>query len=206
MERDQKDVSSSTNRSPFRAATPRAFGNLAAFYLVADKNVRAPSCRSIAANIVLTTDRDRSGLFAQNFLATGGPKAQISPHKHASTRVSAVSACDGMTRMSSSKQGLVVLVTAPDRPTARRLAKAALRSKLAACANLMPGLESHYWWEGKIEHSAEVLILFKTTRRNQRALEQLVLKEHPYDTPEFVVLNIERANRRYLAWWLESCR
>jgi periplasmic divalent cation tolerance protein len=94
----------------------------------------------------------------------------------------------------------VVLVTAPDLKTARRLAGAALRRHLAACANLIPGLESHYWWRGKIESSREVLLLFKTRASRLRKLERLILAEHPYDTPEFVTFPLTAGSKRYLAW------
>ncbi len=79
----------------------------------------------------------------------------------------------------------IALVTAPELITARELAKSALVARLAACANLIPKIESHYWWEGKLESSAEVLIVFKTTRAKLKALEKLILETHPYDTPEF---------------------
>jgi periplasmic divalent cation tolerance protein len=100
----------------------------------------------------------------------------------------------------------LVLVTAPDLKTARALARAALQARLVACANLIPRLESHYWWQGKLESSAEVLILFKTTRARLAALEKLILVRHPYDTPEFVVLPIAAGSRRYLDWLKTSCR
>jgi periplasmic divalent cation tolerance protein len=102
--------------------------------------------------------------------------------------------------MKTARQYRVVLVTAPDMKTARKVAKAALTSRLVACANLVPGLESHYWWQGKLERSAEVLIIFKTTRARLGVLEKCVIKNHPYDTPEFVVLGIEAGNERYLEW------
>jgi periplasmic divalent cation tolerance protein len=94
----------------------------------------------------------------------------------------------------------LVLVTAPDLKTARRLARAALRERLAACANLIPGLESHYWWRGKIESSREVLLLFKTRASHLQKLERLILHEHPYDTPEFVAFRLTAGTERYLAW------
>jgi periplasmic divalent cation tolerance protein len=97
----------------------------------------------------------------------------------------------------------LVLVTAPDLKTARALAKAALTAKLAACANLVPKLESHYWWQGKLACSAEVLILFKTPRAKLAGLEQLILAEHPYDTPECIALPLSEGNARYLAWLAE---
>lgn len=94
----------------------------------------------------------------------------------------------------------LVLVTAPDLKTARALARAALTAKLVACANLVPKVESHYWWQGKLEASAEVLIVFKTTRARLAALEQLVVAQHPYDTPEFIALPLAEGNAKYLAW------
>jgi periplasmic divalent cation tolerance protein len=99
-----------------------------------------------------------------------------------------------------SNQFRIALVTAPNLKTARRLAGAALRQRLVACANLVPGVESHYWWQGKMESSREVLILFKTQRSRLRDLEKLILNEHPYDTPEFVVANLTAGTERYLAW------
>lgn len=94
----------------------------------------------------------------------------------------------------------VVLVTAPSLQVARQLAQAALSARLIACANLVPRLESHYWWQGKLERSAEVLLVMKTTRRRLAALEKLILARHPYDTAEFVVLPLQAGSSRYLDW------
>jgi periplasmic divalent cation tolerance protein len=100
----------------------------------------------------------------------------------------------------------IVLVTVPDLKTARRIAGLALEERLTACANLLPALESHYWWKGKLEQGAEVLMLFKTTARNLVALEKLVLKNHPYDTAEFVALVPDEVTQRYLNWWSHEVR
>lgn len=102
--------------------------------------------------------------------------------------------------MKSSAPFCVVLVTTPDLRTARKLAKSVLSARLAACANLLPKIESHYWWQGKLESSAEVLIVFKTRQSRLKALEKLVLREHPYDTPEFLALPVSAGNKRYLDW------
>src|SRR5712691_6721077 len=98
----------------------------------------------------------------------------------------------------------LVLVTAPDLKTARVLAKAALHARLAACANIIPRLESHYRWKGKLERSTEALLLFKTARAKLAALEKCILANHPYDTPEFLVLNLTKGAARYLAWMGDS--
>jgi periplasmic divalent cation tolerance protein len=95
---------------------------------------------------------------------------------------------------------VIVLVTAPDMKTARRLARAALRARLVGCANLLPRIESHYWWQNRIETGAEVLLVFKTRQSRVAELEKAMVARHPYDTPEFIVLPISRGNRRYLNW------
>lgn len=108
--------------------------------------------------------------------------------------------------ISTSGKLRLVLVTAPDRKLARKLAAAALQARLAACANIIPQIESHYWWKGKVETSKEVLILFKTGRSQLRKLEQLILELHPYDTPEFVALKPDSGNGRYLRWCESAVR
>ena len=102
--------------------------------------------------------------------------------------------------MKSARNFAIVLVTAPDLKTARAIAHTALAARLVACANLIPKLESHYWWQGKLERSNEALILFKTTRSKLGALEKLILAKHPYDTPEFIALPLDSGTPRYLDW------
>jgi periplasmic divalent cation tolerance protein len=108
--------------------------------------------------------------------------------------------------MKTATRFAVVLVTAPDLKTARALTKAALKARLIACANLIPKIESHYWWQGKVESSAEVLVIMKTTRIKLSALEKLVLSRHPYVTPEFIVLPLSAGNGNYLDWLATNCR
>ena len=108
--------------------------------------------------------------------------------------------------MQTRRRFSAVLVTAPDITTARGLAKAAVRARLVACANLIPKIESHYRWQGKIESSAEILIVFKTTKVKLKALEKLIVEKHPYDTPEFIALPIAAGNKRYLDWLGKNVR
>ncbi len=108
--------------------------------------------------------------------------------------------------MKSASKFVIVLVTAPDLKTARKLARPALSAKLIACANLVPKIESHYWWQGKIESGAEVLLVLKTQTSKLTALEKLILAGHPYDTPEFLVLPLSAGSQRYLDWLAVSCR
>lgn len=108
--------------------------------------------------------------------------------------------------MKSAAQFCLVLVTAPDARTARRLAKSALSARLVACANLIPKIESHFWWRGKVENGKEILLLLKTRKDKLAALEKLVLAEHPYDTPEFLVLRVAGGSKKYLDWIAQSTR
>ena len=108
--------------------------------------------------------------------------------------------------MKSAAPFAVVLVTAPGLRVARRLARGALRVKLIACANLVPKIESHYWWQGKIASSAEVLLVCKTTKQKLAAFEKFILENHPYDTPEFVVLPLVKGTARYLDWIAASVK
>jgi periplasmic divalent cation tolerance protein len=109
-----------------------------------------------------------------------------------------------MVKMKSARAFCLVLVTVPSRETARQLARKTLRARLAACVNLVPAVESHYWWQGRLEHAREILLLIKTTRANLAQLERLILDQHPYHTPEFLALPLESGSARYLEWLTAS--
>jgi periplasmic divalent cation tolerance protein len=96
------------------------------------------------------------------------------------------------------------MVTAPNISVARKIASVALTQRLAACANIVPKIESHYWWQGQLESSSEVLILFKTRAEKLAELEACVLKNHSYQTPEFVALHLDAGNEKYLNWISDS--
>jgi periplasmic divalent cation tolerance protein len=106
--------------------------------------------------------------------------------------------------MRSAREFAVVLVTAPELKTARALTQAVLRARLAACVNIVPRIESHYWWQGKLERGGEVLLVLKTTKRKLGALEKVILAKHPYDTPEIIALPLHAGTPRYLEW-LGAC-
>ena len=98
----------------------------------------------------------------------------------------------------------IVLVTAPDVDTARALARSVLEARLAACVNIVPQIESHYWWQAKIDAGAEVLMLIKTTAAQIPELERTILEKHPYDTAEFVVLSASGVTEKYWRWIQDS--
>ena len=102
--------------------------------------------------------------------------------------------------MDSKPMHHIALVTAPSMEVARELAEGILEGRLAACANLVSGIESHYWWEGEICQEKEVLLILKTSAGSMADLESYVIEHHPYDTPEFVAWPIDKGNQKYLHW------
>ena len=99
----------------------------------------------------------------------------------------------------------VVLVTCSTAAEARRIARAVVDARLAACVNILPGaLESIYRWKGKVESARERLLLIKTSRKRLAKLQATVERLHSYDIPEFIALPIAAGSPPYLAW-LDEC-
>ena len=94
----------------------------------------------------------------------------------------------------------VVLITAPDRDVALALARGLVAARLAACANVVPGVTSVYRWEGRVQEDAEVLLVVKTVRGRLDELEAFLAAEHPYDVPECVALAPTELASSYAAW------
>ena len=94
----------------------------------------------------------------------------------------------------------VVLVTCANAAEARRIARAVVEERLAACVNILPGaVTSIYRWKGKVESARERLLL-KTSRKRLAKLQAAVERLHSYDVPEFIALPIAAGSRKYLAW------
>lgn len=107
--------------------------------------------------------------------------------------------------MVAGKESRIVLVTCGSIREARRIARQAVKNRLAMCVNIMLGrVWSIYWWKGKAETAREVLMILKTSERRLEELEKEVLRLHSYDVPEFVVLPIEAGSKEYLAWLNEA--
>lgn len=96
----------------------------------------------------------------------------------------------------------VLLVTAP-KEKAPGLARALLKERLIACANLIPGATSLFWWQGKIDTARETLLVLKAPARNVRKLLSRIPALHPYEVPEVLVLHVPEAFKPY-AVWVES--
>lgn len=98
----------------------------------------------------------------------------------------------------------VLLVTHPDVDTARSIARQLVEEQLLACANVIPGVTSIYRWQGEVQEDGEVLMVAKTLAGHLHELEQRLLELHPYDTPQFVVLDVDHVEQRYLDWLVGS--
>jgi len=95
---------------------------------------------------------------------------------------------------------VIGFVTCSSRAEARKLARAVLSKKLAACVNILSDVESHYWWQGKLAQSRECLLMIKTTTNNVKPVTQTIKSHHSYDTPEIIFTPIAAGERRYLQW------
>ena len=100
---------------------------------------------------------------------------------------------------------LLVFTTWPDIEVARAAAHTLVEEKLAACGNVVPGVESIYRWQGKIETGAEIIVIFKTVATSYARLEARVRQLHPYEVPEIVAVPVEAGLPDYLGWVRGSC-
>lgn len=99
---------------------------------------------------------------------------------------------------------IVVFVTAKDAAEARVISEGLLESKLIACANIIDGVQSLFWWQGKIDDAREVLLVLKTKRSLFKKLIGKVRELHSYDTPEVIALPIIDGSADYLKWLDDS--
>jgi periplasmic divalent cation tolerance protein len=104
-----------------------------------------------------------------------------------------------------SEEFVVALSTFPDMETARRISRDLVENALVACANIIPAIESLYFWKGKVEQSAEVLAIFKLTAARFAEFSKRLRQSHPYDVPEIIRLNVAEGSPDYLHWISESC-
>jgi periplasmic divalent cation tolerance protein len=93
-----------------------------------------------------------------------------------------------------------VYVTAGDVAEARRIGRTVVEERLAACANIVPGVQSVYWWEGQIEESSEAALILKTTGARLEALVERVRELHSYDCPCIEALAVVGGNAAFLDW------
>jgi len=93
----------------------------------------------------------------------------------------------------------ILLTTCGDRALAKSLAQALIERHLAACVQMLP-IDSIYDWQGRIEETAEILLICKIKRTDYAEAEAAILALHSYETPEIVMVPIEAGLSAYLAW------
>ncbi len=99
----------------------------------------------------------------------------------------------------------IVLVTCRSEAEARKIAKAVVGKRLAACANVIGApVESIYWWKEKVETARERLLMMKTSAARVKELEKEVRRLHSYEVPEFLVVRVEGGSEEYLRWLAEA--
>ncbi len=99
-----------------------------------------------------------------------------------------------------SADAIAVFMTAANREEAARLAQMLVEKRLAACVQILPEIESHYWWRGQVERQPEVLLIAKTTAARFEELEKEVIAIHSYKTPEIVAFPVSAVSKPYLEW------
>jgi periplasmic divalent cation tolerance protein len=100
---------------------------------------------------------------------------------------------------------MFVYVTARERVQAEQIGLAAVRERLAACANVLDNMRSFYWWRGEIQHDVEAVLILKTTAARLDALMALVKRLHSYEMPCIEALPVEAGYAPYLDWVREEC-
>ncbi|OGO01563.1 MAG: hypothetical protein A2Y90_01420 [Chloroflexi bacterium RBG_13_52_12] len=95
---------------------------------------------------------------------------------------------------------IVVFITVKEPEEAQKIAKALLKRRQAACVNILPGIESHFWWKDKLDSAKEILLIIKTRESLLPDLIKSVKKIHSYSIPEIIAVPIVGGSRNYLEW------
>jgi periplasmic divalent cation tolerance protein len=94
----------------------------------------------------------------------------------------------------------LIYVTAPDEAAARTIGHAIVAERLAACANILPGMRSLYWWQGKLEEATEAVLILKTVESAAERVIARVRELHSHAVPCTIALPVSAGNQDYLAW------
>lgn len=100
---------------------------------------------------------------------------------------------------------IIVLITVGSEEEAHKIAELLVNEKKAACVNIVPGIDSLFWWEGKIDSAQESLLLVKTRASLFPEIVELVKRMHSYEVPEIIALPIIAGSEDYLKWLDNAC-
>ncbi|MFC1621301.1 divalent-cation tolerance protein CutA [Candidatus Omnitrophota bacterium] len=101
-------------------------------------------------------------------------------------------------------QYAVVFITTSSKKEAEKISRVLLDTRLIACANIIKGVDSRFWWKGKKEKASECLIIAKTRKALFNKLAKVVKKEHSYKVPEIIAIPIIAGHKPYLDWIASS--
>eukprot|EP00270_Netrium_digitus_P010047 TRINITY_DN3085_c0_g1_i1.p1 TRINITY_DN3085_c0_g1~~TRINITY_DN3085_c0_g1_i1.p1 ORF type:complete len:214 (-),score=41.87 TRINITY_DN3085_c0_g1_i1:282-923(-) len=104
------------------------------------------------------------------------------------------------TAVAEGSDAMMVFVTVPNEEVGKKLASGLVEAKLAACVNRIQGIESTYWWKGKVESDQEHLLIIKTQKAVVPELTEFINKNHPYELAEVIAIPIAAGSERYLKW------
>ena len=102
------------------------------------------------------------------------------------------------------ERAVIVYTTWPSIVEAERAGRSIVERRLAACVNILPGMISHYWWQGKIERAEEAVMLVKTRASLADPVRLMVKELHSYETPAVMVLPVEAADPAYQKWIVQE--
>ncbi len=101
---------------------------------------------------------------------------------------------------------IIVFCTVPDSECARLISRELVEGKLAACSNIVPGIQSIYTWENELQDDHELLLVIKTRTDLFDELQKKIVQHHPYTVPEIIALPIIKGNSEYLKWIDENVK
>src|SRR5919204_2540035 len=99
-----------------------------------------------------------------------------------------------------------VYTTWPSAVEAEKAGKVIVERRLAACVNILPGMISHYWWQGAIERAEEVVMIIKTRASLAEPVREAVKEMHSYTTPAILFLPVEGGEPAYVGWLVQETR
>ena len=100
---------------------------------------------------------------------------------------------------------LLALSTFPDAEIARHISNRLVSERFAACANMLPAVESIYRWQENVENANETLVLFKLREDRQSAFQDKLRSLHPYEVPEIIFVPVASGLQEYLRWVADNC-
>jgi periplasmic divalent cation tolerance protein len=108
--------------------------------------------------------------------------------------------------MENASRHSVAWITVPNDEVAQKLSHGLVEQRLAACVNIIPKIQSVYWWDGKVQNDSEILLMLKTKTALLEEVIQYVKSNHPYEVPEVISAPIEKGNPDYLKWIDQSTK